>query len=107
MRDNLSDIAAFLGFANCELFPIQIEIRADRGDTGNFLNLPYFGADDTDRYAINNEGKAYSLIEFFSSAIAEIETSAVSIFLLIFSSLGALSASTRFSISLALDSMFL
>jgi hypothetical protein len=66
MRDKLSDIAAFLGFANCEIFPKQIEIRADRGDTGNFLNLPYFGADDTERYAINNEGKAYSLIEFFT-----------------------------------------
>ena len=66
MRDKLSDIAAFLGFANCEIFPKQIEIRADRGDTGNFLNLPYFGGDDTKRYAINDEGKSYSLVEFFA-----------------------------------------
>ena len=66
MREKLSDIAAFLGFANCEIFPKQIEIRADRGDTGNFLNLPYFNGDETDRYAINDEGKSYSLIEFFT-----------------------------------------
>ena len=66
MREKLSRISAFLGFANCEIFPKQIEIRADRGDTGNFLNLPYFSGDNTDRYAINNEGKSYSLQEFFT-----------------------------------------
>ena len=66
MREKLSRISALLGFANCEIFPKQIEIRADRGDTGNFLNLPYFNGDDTDRYAINNEGKSYSLQEFFT-----------------------------------------
>ena len=66
MREKLSDIAAFLGFANCEIFPKQIEIRAERGDTGNFLNLPYFGGDETDRYAINDDGKSHSLIEFFN-----------------------------------------
>ena len=26
MRDKLSDIAAFLGFANCEIFPKQEEV---------------------------------------------------------------------------------
>ena len=68
MRDKLADIAAFLGFANCEIFPKQIEIRADRGDTGNFLNLPYFGAhkESNNRYAIDNNGKPYSLTEFFT-----------------------------------------
>lgn len=68
MREKLSDFAAFLGFANCEIFPKQIEIRADRGDTGNFLNLPYFGGSDPEiaqRFAITPEGKAYTLLEFF------------------------------------------
>ena len=68
MRDKLSDISAFLGFANCEIFPKQIEIRADRGDTGNFLNLPYFGGSDpeiTQRFAIKLDGTPYTLLEFF------------------------------------------
>ena len=68
MREKLSDFAAFLGFANCEIFPKQIEIRADRGDTGNFLNLPYFGGSNpeiTQRFAITKDGKPYTLLEFF------------------------------------------
>ena len=46
-RDKLIEWAGELGYANCEIFPKQIEIKADRGDTGNFLNLPYHGGDDS------------------------------------------------------------
>lgn len=37
----------------------------DRGDTGNFLNLPYFGGDQTMRYAIRDDGSAATLDEFY------------------------------------------
>ena len=63
MRDKLSDISAFLGFANCAIFPKQIEIRADRGDTGNFLNLPSFGGSATEiqqRFALKLDGNRTS-----------------------------------------------
>tara|TARA_R100001594_G_scaffold7561_3_gene20354 strand:+ start:296 stop:1810 length:1515 start_codon:yes stop_codon:yes gene_type:complete len=65
VRDKLTEWAAEIGYANCEIFPKQVEIRADRGDTGNFLNLPYHGGDDTNRYAFNDDGSGSSLDEFF------------------------------------------
>ena len=51
MRKKLQEFASNLGYASCEIFPKQIEIKVDRGDTGNFLNLPYFGGENTTRYA--------------------------------------------------------
>jgi hypothetical protein len=66
MRDKLMEWAGKLGYANCEIFPKQIEIRADRGDTGNFLNLPYHSGNDTTRYAFNVDGSAAVLDQFFS-----------------------------------------
>ena len=46
MRSKLTNFSALLGHADCEIFPKQIELQADRGDTGNFLNLPYHNGDD-------------------------------------------------------------
>ena len=57
--------AALLGEAGREIFPKQAEILVDRGDTGNFLNLPYFGGDQTMRYAIKDDGSAATLEEFY------------------------------------------
>ena len=61
MRDKLQEWAGELGYANCEIFPKQIEIKADRGDTGNFLNLPYHGGDDSMRHGFSDDGNASSL----------------------------------------------
>jgi len=67
MRSTLMEWAGELGHADCEVFPKQIEIRADRGDTGNYLNLPYHGGDNTNRYAFNIDGSgAATLDQFFS-----------------------------------------
>mgnify|MGYP003111292553 FL=1 len=65
MRNKLYEIAAYLGYADCEIFPKQTEIKADRGDTGNFLNLPYHGGDESMRYAMNDEGQSLSVEEFY------------------------------------------
>ena len=66
VRDKLQEWAGELGYANCEIFPKQIEIQADRGDTGNFLNLPYHGGDDSMRHGFSDDGSASSLDNFFS-----------------------------------------
>ena len=66
VRDKLQEWAGELGYANCEIFPKQIEIQADRGDTGNFLNLPYHGGDDSMRHGYSDDGNASSLDDFFS-----------------------------------------
>jgi hypothetical protein len=66
LREKLMDIASVIGYANCEIFPKQEEIRADRGDTGNFLNLPYFNGNESNRYALDKNGQALTLQEFFN-----------------------------------------
>jgi hypothetical protein len=43
MQAKLRDIAAALGFGGCEIFPKQTHILAERGDIGQWINMPYFG----------------------------------------------------------------
>ena len=45
-----------------EIFPKQI--RLEEGQKGNWLNIPYFGGDDTTRYGLDDEGEPLSLEEF-------------------------------------------
>lgn len=65
-QEYLKNCAALLGEAGREIFPKQAEILVDRGDTGNFLNLPYFGGDNGTRYAFNGDGSAATLEEFYA-----------------------------------------
>ena len=64
IRDYLGEMAAALGYAGCEIFPKQDQILADRGDVGNFINLPYFDCKNTVRYALKDNGDDMSLEEF-------------------------------------------
>ena len=66
LRNKLTEIAGALGHGACEIFPKQIKINAERGDTGNFLNLPYFNGNEGNRYAFLDDGKAATLEEFYS-----------------------------------------
>ena len=65
MQKTLQHIAAALGYGESEIFPKQIKLHLDRGDVGNFLNMPYFDAEDGLRYAINDDGTSATLEEFF------------------------------------------
>jgi len=65
MQHYLKACAAVLGESGREIFPKQAEILVERGDTGNFLNLPYFGGDETMRYAIKDNGTAATMEEFY------------------------------------------
>ena len=62
MQDTLSSISATLGYAGCEIFPKQIKLQLDRGDVGNFLNLPYYDAEGGLRYAFKDDGSAATLM---------------------------------------------
>jgi hypothetical protein len=66
MQKNLKLFSAYLGYSGCEIFPKQTQILVERGDTGNFLNLPYFGGDNGTRYAFTDEGEAASLEDFYA-----------------------------------------
>jgi len=65
VQARLSEWCALLGYSNkTEIFPKQTT-RASKEDIGNWINLPYYGAARTMRYAIRN-GVAISLDEFFA-----------------------------------------
>jgi len=65
IRDTLQHIAAALGYGTSEIFPKQTQLRLEKGDVGNFLNLPYYDSEEGLRYAILDSGEAGSLDEFF------------------------------------------
>ncbi len=64
MRTKLQEIASSLGYGQSEIFPKQSEVLSDRGDVGNWLNMPYFRADGGDRYAVSSKGKGLSVDRF-------------------------------------------
>ena len=66
MQRYLKAAAAQLGESGREIFPKQSEILVERGDTGNFLNLPYFGGEQGLRYCINDDGTASTLEQFYA-----------------------------------------
>jgi hypothetical protein len=78
MQDYLTSCAALLGQSGREIFPKQREIHLNRGDCGNFLNLPMHNVSKTLRYAIKEDGTAASLEEFFEMYEANVQDSLVS-----------------------------
>jgi len=58
-RDKSAEIAAALGHGRCEIFPKQEQVLVERGDVGNFINLPYFDSEQTLRFAVIKVGKKY------------------------------------------------
>ncbi len=64
MQIKLKEMAAFLGFGNSEIFPKQIQLIKSRGDVGGWINMPYYNANRTDRYAIDREDKKLTPAEF-------------------------------------------
>lgn len=68
LQATLQSLAASLGWGDCEIFPKQTQILSDRGDLGNWLNMPYLGGDSTERYCVTEKGMAMTLHEFLSYA---------------------------------------
>ena len=71
LQNKLKEVASEIGCAaGTEIFPKQIQLVLERGDTGNFLNLPYFDHEDGLRYAFKADGAAATLEEFVDMAEA-------------------------------------
>ena len=66
MVAKLNEFAATLGYGGVEIFPKQIS-RANELDRGNWINLAYWNAESTERYAIHN-GKKLTLEQFLDVA---------------------------------------
>jgi hypothetical protein len=71
----LNSFSAQLGYGGAEIFPKQVS-RANDRDRGNWINLPYHGGDETDRYAIF-EGEKLNLNQFLDLAKSKCITSSV------------------------------
>ena len=63
MQMKLTEIAAWLGHGESEIFPKQIELNPK--GTGNFLNLPYNHPEYPTRYALDDEGNALDNLAMF------------------------------------------
>jgi len=68
MIDKLRELAAVMGYGGSEIFPKQVTVDIDRGDLGNWLNMPYFKADGGNRYSVDGDGKGLSLYRFLEVA---------------------------------------
>lgn len=81
--EKLKELAAALGFAKAELFPKQSKVLTERGDLGNWLNMPYFNASRTTRYGIDFNGEPMPLEDFLTKAeamrITEAELAALTV----------------------------
>ena len=67
MQSKLKQMSKVLGYEGSEIFPKQTEILVERGDTGNFLNLPYYDGTKGLRYAIDDNGSAITLEQFYTA----------------------------------------
>lgn len=65
MQKALGHMAAALGYGGSEIFPKQVRLNLERGDVGNFLNLPYYDHENGLRYAFLDDGTSASIEEFF------------------------------------------
>jgi len=66
VREKLREVASGLGYSAVEVFPKQSTILIEKGDLGNFLNLPYYNSKNTTRYAYKDDGTAATLPEFYA-----------------------------------------
>jgi len=64
MKLRLGEFASILGVGGSEIFPKQSELLVDRGDAGSWINMPYFGGSNTDRYAIKEGAPVKDIGEF-------------------------------------------
>ena len=62
MIEKLKEIQKAFGFVKYDLRPQQTKLL-DENDVGSWLNMPYFGGDESDRYAVY-DGKALTLKHF-------------------------------------------
>lgn len=66
----LRTIAAQLGRGGSEIFPRQSKILAERGDIGQWINMPYYSGDHTERYGLDNVGTRLNTREFIKYAVS-------------------------------------
>lgn len=71
----LRDAAASLGMAECEIFPKQTQVLAERKDVGNWMVMPYFGGTFNGKlqmqHGLKKNGADMTLDEFVKYAASK------------------------------------
>ena len=62
VRSKLAEISFVLGLGDREIYPKQVKL-ANKQDVGNWLNMPYFASDKTERYAVI-DGQPATVVQF-------------------------------------------
>ncbi len=62
----LKEFAIKLGYGTSQLFPTQTVVLVERGDVGNWINMPYFNYQDTTRYAYFPDGTIMDVQDFLT-----------------------------------------
>lgn len=68
VQRKLREYAMMMGYGDSEVFPKQIKIVAERGDIGQWINMPYFDVHKTLRYAVGDRGQKLEVLEFIEYA---------------------------------------
>lgn len=68
VMSKLRELAARLGHGGCEVFPKQEQVLVEKGDLGNWLNMPYLAGDGGKRYAVTKDNRGISLARFLEVA---------------------------------------
>lgn len=68
VQAKMKELASYLGYGTAEIFPKSTTLLAERGDMGAWINMPYFDAAKTTRYAFNKKIKAMQVKEFIKFA---------------------------------------
>lgn len=68
VQGKLKEMAAAIGHGGVEIFPKQTEILAERGDLGQWINMPYFDETRTNRFALDAKGTGIDLDAFIKIA---------------------------------------
>lgn len=72
VQSTLRDIAASVGYADCEIFPKQTRLLVEKGDMGNWMVMPYcgttYGGRLKEQVGIKRTGAEMTIDEFIRAA---------------------------------------
>jgi len=68
VQGKLREMASLLGYGTSEIYPRQTEILVERGDQGQWINMPYFDHTQTTRYAFSASAEMLTLAMFVTFA---------------------------------------
>jgi hypothetical protein len=64
----MRDLAALVGRGTSEIFPKQVKFPRGKDEFGSWLNMPYFGGDEGERFCVRPDGRGMSMEAFLDAA---------------------------------------